>query len=76
MATAQIRPLVWEPPYATGAALKDKKRKKKRKRLSELPPGEGTEREGGKEQESGVQTPAPVLVKDDVHALGPVSGGN
>ena len=34
-ATAPIRPLVWEPPYAAGAALekgkKTKKRKKKRK---------------------------------------------
>ena len=28
-ATALIRPLAWEPPYAMGAALKDKKRKKK-----------------------------------------------
>ena len=26
-ATALIRPLVWEPPYAAGAALKDKKTK-------------------------------------------------
>ena len=25
MATAKIRPLVWEPPYAVGAALKKKK---------------------------------------------------
>ena len=24
-ATAPIRPLLWEPPYATGAALRDKK---------------------------------------------------
>ena len=33
-ATAPIRPLVWEPPYATGAALKktkDKKLKLKKK---------------------------------------------
>ena len=29
-ATAGIRPLAWEPPYAAGAALrKDKKKKKK-----------------------------------------------
>ena len=28
-AVALIRPLAWEPPYATGAALKRKKRKKK-----------------------------------------------
>ena len=25
-----IQPLAWEPPYATGAALKDKKKKKKK----------------------------------------------
>ena len=28
-AAALIQPLSWEPPYATGAALKDKKTKKK-----------------------------------------------
>ena len=28
VATAQIRPLAWEPPYATGAALKKDKRPK------------------------------------------------
>jgi len=28
-ATAPIRPLGWEPPYATGLALKDKKKKEK-----------------------------------------------
>ena len=27
-ATAPIRPLAWEPPYATGAALKRQKKKK------------------------------------------------
>ena len=32
-AVAQIRPLAWEPPYATGAALKmTKKKKRKRKK--------------------------------------------
>ena len=33
VATAPIRPLAWEPPYATGAALKkqDKRQKKKKK---------------------------------------------
>ena len=31
VAIAPIRPLAWEPPYATGAALKDKKTKKKKK---------------------------------------------
>ena len=30
-ATALIRPLAWEPPYAAGAALQKKKRKRKRK---------------------------------------------
>ena len=28
-AMAPVRPLVWEPPYATGAALKRQKKKKK-----------------------------------------------
>ena len=28
-ATALIRPLAWEPPYAVDAALKEKKKKKK-----------------------------------------------
>ena len=28
-ATAPIRPLAWEPPYAVGAALKRRKKKKK-----------------------------------------------
>ena len=31
VATALIRPLAWEPPYATGAALEKAKRKKKQK---------------------------------------------
>ena len=30
MATAPIRPLAWEPPYAAGAALKRQKTKKKK----------------------------------------------
>ena len=29
-ATALIRPLAWEPPYAMGVALKDQKTKKKK----------------------------------------------
>ena len=29
VATASIRPVAWEPPYATGAALKRQKKKKK-----------------------------------------------
>ena len=32
-ATAPIRPLSWEHPYATGAALKGKKDKKKKKSM-------------------------------------------
>ena len=30
-ATAPIRPLVWEPPYAAGVALKKKRKKEKKK---------------------------------------------
>ena len=30
-ATAPIRPLAWEPPYATGVALEKAKRQKKKK---------------------------------------------
>ena len=29
-ATAQIQPLAWEPPYAVGAAVKKKKKTKKK----------------------------------------------
>ena len=32
-ATAPIRPLGWEPPYATGAALKRQKNKNKNKEV-------------------------------------------
>ena len=32
-ATAPIKPLAWEPPYASGAALKKTKRKKKKCRF-------------------------------------------
>ena len=31
MATARIRPLAWEPPYAAGVALEKAKRQKKKK---------------------------------------------
>ena len=31
-ATALIRPLAWEPPYAKGMALKRQKKKKKKKK--------------------------------------------
>ena len=33
VATALIRPLAWEPPYAKGAALEKAKKKKKRNGL-------------------------------------------
>ena len=32
VATAQIRPLAWEPPYAAGAAQEMAKRQKKKKK--------------------------------------------
>ena len=32
-ATALIRPLAWEPPYAAGVALEKAKREKKKKRI-------------------------------------------
>ena len=34
-AIAPIRPLAWEPPYATGVALKRQKYKKKNKKVVE-----------------------------------------
>ena len=34
VATALIRPLAWEPPYAEGAALKRQKAKKKKEKLN------------------------------------------
>ena len=36
MATGPIRPLAWEPPYATGAALKGQKTKKKKKKMEKV----------------------------------------
>jgi len=35
VATALIRPLAWEPPYAMSMALKDKRPKKKKKKKKE-----------------------------------------
>ena len=35
-ATALIQPLTWEPPYAAGAALKDKNKKQKNKKQKEV----------------------------------------
>ena len=42
VATAPIRPLTWEPPYAAGAALEKAKRQKKKKKKKKRQP---TERE-------------------------------
>ena len=36
VATAPIRPLAWEPPYATGAALEKIKKKNNKKLIDEL----------------------------------------
>jgi len=33
-ATARIRPLAWEPPYAAGVALEKAKRQKKKKKIN------------------------------------------
>ena len=33
VATASVRPLAWEPPYAMGAALKRQKEKRKKKEM-------------------------------------------
>ena len=35
-ATAPIRPLAWEPPYAAGAAQEKTKKKKKKKKKKKL----------------------------------------
>ena len=35
-ATAPIRPLAWEPPYASGGALKGQRDQKKKKRVYSL----------------------------------------
>ena len=39
-ATALIHPLTWEFPYATGGALKTKKKRKKKKEISRFVPEE------------------------------------
>jgi len=36
VATAPIRPLAWESPYAVGAALEKEKRQKKKKKKKEI----------------------------------------
>ena len=38
VATALIRPLAWEPPYAMGVALKDKKKQKKERKKKKKNP--------------------------------------
>ena len=38
MAAALIRPLAWEPPYATGAVLKKKKKRKEKTKKTKKPP--------------------------------------
>ena len=40
-ATAPIIPLAWDPPYAMGMALEDKKKKKKKKKKRERERMEG-----------------------------------
>ena len=40
--TAPIRPLVWEPPHATGVALEKTKRKKKKEKKEKKVDIEGT----------------------------------
>ena len=35
MATAQIRPLAWEPPYAAGMALEKRQRQKQNKKTKQ-----------------------------------------
>ena len=47
-ATAPIQPLAWEPPYAAGAALKSKERKRKKGKRKQR---KGKERKGGREKE-------------------------
>ena len=39
VATVPIRPLAWEPPYAVGAALKDKDQKQKLRKKKKTQPG-------------------------------------
>ena len=44
-AAAPIQPLAWEPPYATGAALKKQKAKRKKKLNRWLPEGRDLRKE-------------------------------
>ena len=55
-ATAPIRPLAWEPPYAVGAALKrqERKEKKRKERERERKEGrKGKERKGKEGRKEG-----------------------
>ena len=42
VATAQIRPLAWEPPYAMGVALEKAKRQKKKRKKKEKKQEDGS----------------------------------
>ena len=55
VATALIRPLAWEPPYAVGAALRIKERERERERVRKKGRKEGRkkERESKKERKEG-----------------------
>ena len=55
MATALIRPLAWEPPYAMSAALAKMKRQKKKKRE-----GADSNEERGKQQDPDRPPPPPL----------------
>ena len=37
-ATALMRPLAWEPPYATGAAIAKRKKEKRKRKVMEMLP--------------------------------------
>ena len=53
-ATAPIKPLAWEPPYATGSSPRKKKKEKKRERNSdtnESPSSSGETREFRRQNE-------------------------
>ena len=41
VATAPIKPLAWEPPYAVGAALEKNKKRKRKKERKEVGRKEG-----------------------------------
>ena len=49
-ATAPIRPLAWEPPYAGGAVLEKAKRQKKKKKRKEKEKEKDLQKLGGKKK--------------------------